>query len=237
MIGKEGHRDRLRNKFLKSGLKGFNDYEIIELLLTLATPRRDCKEAAKDVLKKFKNLQGVFEASSFELKKIKGVGDKNVFGIKFIKAVSDKYLKEKALKKDIVSNPELFLNFLNSYIKDKKKELFICAFLNARNEVIAIETLFKGDTSKSAVYLSEIIRKIIQHSAINIVLAHNHPSGQNKPSDSDIKITRKIFFACKFLDVNVYDHIIISSSGHYSFAENNYINSFEKEFQILSDKV
>ena len=89
----QGHRERLRNKFLRSSIDSFNDYEIIELLLTLATPRKDCKAPAKELLKKFKNLQGVFEATVFDLKKTEGVGEKNIFGIKFIKAISDKYLK------------------------------------------------------------------------------------------------------------------------------------------------
>ena len=227
----QGHRERLRNKFLRSSIDSFNDYEIIELLLTLATPRKDCKAPAKELLKKFKNLQGVFEATVFDLKKTEGVGEKNIFGIKFIKAISDKYLKEKALNQNVVSNPKAFFDFLNSYIRDKKKESFICAFLNSSNKIIAIETLFEGTVSKSAVYPNEVIKKIIEHSATAVIFAHNHPSGKKEASVSDIAITKKLFFACKFIDVNVYDHIIVTPSGHYSFAESGYINAFDKNFK------
>ncbi|MGD9120180.1 MAG: hypothetical protein PVG59_05815, partial [Desulfobacterales bacterium] len=92
-----GHRQRLRERFLANGLEGFHDYEVIELLLTLATPRKDCKAAAKAVLKRFKTFQGVLEASAHELCKIKGIGPKNLFGIKLIKSVADRYLEKKII--------------------------------------------------------------------------------------------------------------------------------------------
>ncbi|MEA3280040.1 MAG: UPF0758 domain-containing protein, partial [Thermodesulfobacteriota bacterium] len=95
-----GHRQRLQDKYLASGLSGFHDYEVIELLLTLATPRKDCKDAAKAALKRFKTLQGVLEASPEELCKVNGIGPKNLFGIKLIKSVADRYLKKKLIKKD-----------------------------------------------------------------------------------------------------------------------------------------
>ncbi|MBW1860230.1 MAG: hypothetical protein JRI70_09220, partial [Deltaproteobacteria bacterium] len=104
----EGHRQRLREKFLTSGLEGFHDYEVIELLLTLATPGKDCKDRAKAALKRFKTLQGVIEASSEELQEIKGIGPKNVFGIKFARAVAERYLQKKLVTKDpIHSSKEL----------------------------------------------------------------------------------------------------------------------------------
>jgi DNA repair protein RadC len=90
-----GHRKRLRERFLESGLEGFQDYEVIELLLTLGTPRKDCKDAAKAALRKFKTLQGVLEASSQELCELDGVGPKSSLGLKLIKAVSDRYLEKK----------------------------------------------------------------------------------------------------------------------------------------------
>ena len=96
-----GHRQRLRQRFLESGLEGFHDYEVIELLLTLGTPRKDCKDAAKEALKKFKTLQGVLEASGDELCEIEGIGPKNSFGIKLIKAVADRFLEKKIISKNL----------------------------------------------------------------------------------------------------------------------------------------
>ena len=110
----EGHRGRLREKFLTSGLDGFHDYEVIELLLTLATPIKDCKEQAKAVLKRFKTLQGVIEAPPEDLQEIKGIGPKNVFGIKFVSAVAERYLKKKVIKKDPIRSSSATL--LKTYI-------------------------------------------------------------------------------------------------------------------------
>ena len=108
----EGHRKRLRDKFLNSGLEGFHDYEVIELLLTLATPRKDCKDAAKAALNKFKTLQGVFEASSKSLCEIPGIGPKNLFGIKLIKAAADRYLKKRLIHSPRQNNStEFFRSF------------------------------------------------------------------------------------------------------------------------------
>ena len=229
-----GHRKRLRDKFLKAGnLDAFGDYEIIELLLTLATPRKDCKLTAKKALKKFKNLQGVFEASSFELQSIEGIGKANVFGLKFIKSIAKRYLKEKALKQDVVNNPKLFLDFLNYHIKDKHKELFVCLFLNSANKAIAIETIFEGTLNKSSVYPREVIKKALEHKAAALIFAHNHPSGESKPSPSDLLITKKLLFACSFLDIKVHDHIIITKQAFFSFSENGYIKQFNKEFEEL----
>ena len=90
----EGHRGRLRDKFLESGLSGFHDYEVVELLLTLGTPRKDCKDAAKAALKKFKTLPAVLEASAADLADVDGIGPKNMFGIKLIRAVADRYLEK-----------------------------------------------------------------------------------------------------------------------------------------------
>ncbi len=140
----EGHRERLREKFLHSGLSGFHDYEVIELLLTLATPRKDCKDAAKSVLKKFKTLQGVLEASANELCEVDGIGPKNLFGIKLIKAVADRYLEKRLLEKDNVSNSKELFDYLYYSMRDKNRECFKVIYLDAKNRVIETETLFKG---------------------------------------------------------------------------------------------
>ncbi len=105
----EGHRGRLRDKFLESGLSGFHDYEVIEMLLTLATPRRDCKEIAKAALTRFKTLQGVLEAAPESLQEIAGIGPQNIFGIKLIQAVAERYLEKRITQKDVISHSKAFL--------------------------------------------------------------------------------------------------------------------------------
>ena len=113
----EGHRQRLRDKFLSSGLYGFHDYEVVELLLTLGTPRKDCKDAAKAALKRFRTFQGVLEASADELSEIKGIGPTNSFGIGLIKAAADRYLAKRLIDKDLLNNSkELFDSLLSKIV-------------------------------------------------------------------------------------------------------------------------
>jgi DNA repair protein RadC len=172
----EGHRERLREKFLHSGLSGFHDYEVIELLLTLATPRKDCKDAAKSVLKRFKTLQGVLEASAKELCEVDGIGPKNLFGVKLITAVADRYLEKRLLEKDNVSNSKELFDYLYYSMRDKNRECFKVIYLDAKNRVIETETLFKGTLTASSVYPREVVAAAMNHHAAALIFAHNHPS-------------------------------------------------------------
>jgi len=185
----EGHRQRLREKFLESGLDGFHDYEVIELLLTLGTPRRDCKDAAKDALKRFKTLQGVFEASSNELCEIKGIGPANVFGIKLIPAAARRYLEKKVIRADAINNAETLFDYLYQSMAGRDRECFMVLFLDARNRVIAVDTLFEGTLTASSVYPREVVHAALDHRAAAVIFAHNHPSGDPEPSAADIDIT------------------------------------------------
>ena len=140
----KGHRQRLRDRFLSAGLDGFQDYEVIELLLTLGTPRKDCKDMAKAALLRFKTLQGVMEASTRELCEVDGIGPKNSFGLKLIKAVSDRYLEKKLIRKRPVNNSKELFDYLYHSIRDKGREHFKIIFLDSKNRVISIETHSKG---------------------------------------------------------------------------------------------
>jgi DNA repair protein RadC len=114
-----GHRQRLRDRFLAAGLDGFQDYEVIELLLTLGTPRKDCKDAAKEALAKFKTLQAVIEASPTELCEVRGIGPKNLFGIKLIQAVADRHFQKKLIRKDPINNSKELFDYLYHSLRDK----------------------------------------------------------------------------------------------------------------------
>ncbi len=226
-----GHRKRLREKFLQSGLSGFHDYEVIELLLSLNTPRKDCKESAKLLLKQFQTLHGVFEADSNALCKIKGVGPANSFGIKLIKQVSDRYLENKIISKDVVQTPEDLQKYLIQFIGHKTKEVFAGIFLNAKNRVLTSSILFTGTLTTSSVYPREVIKKALQHNAAAIIFAHNHPSGDIEPSKSDIQITKDLLFALKYVGIVVHEHMIIGNKGCYSFAAHGLISQFNAQFQ------
>ncbi len=218
-----GHRQRLRERFLNSGLQGFHDYEVIELLLTLGTPRKDCKQVAKDALAKFGSLNAVLEADPIELQKIDGIGQSNVFGLKLTQTVARRYLADRVIGQNIITSSDEVLDYLKHNLRDKKQEIFSVIYLNGRNNITGMEELFHGSLTTSAVYPREVVKKVLKQNAAAIILIHNHPSGNLSPSQEDIKITKKLKDAVATIDVKVHDHLIIAGNDYYSFADNNLI--------------
>ena len=214
-----GHRQRLRERFLKAGLDSLRDYEIVELLLTLGTPRRDCKKPARDLLAEFGSLRAVLEASSADLKKIKGIGPANVFGLKLIRAVIDRYLKDRIIERDFIESSEQVIEFLSHTLSFRDRETFLVIYLNGRNQILASEELFTGTLTTSAVYPREVVKKALSNKAAALIFVHNHPSGNLNPSKEDIAITKKLKAAVATIDIAVHDHIIVAGNGHYSMAD------------------
>jgi DNA repair protein RadC len=226
-----GHRKRLRQRFLAAGLDGFLDYEVIELLLTLATPRKDCKAAAKLALKKFKTLQGVLEADPKELQEVPGIGPINMLGIKLIKAVSKRYLAKKVVGRNAIANSRDLYSYLNGTIRDKARECFMAIFLDSKNRVIAMDTLFEGTLTASGVYPREVVKAALQHHAAALIFAHNHPSGEPRPSSEDMAITRQLVFAARLMGIAVHEHLIIGENCFYSFADQGHMARLNSEFE------
>lgn len=232
-----GHRKRLRERFLRGGLAAFQDYEIIELLLTLGTPRRDCKDQAKEALKRFKSLRGVLEAPSKELQAIDGIGAHSLFGIKLAKAVAELYtekqLKPLARSQPISSSTELF-NYLYTSMRDKFREQFKVVYLDAKNRILSTETLFEGTLTATSVYPREVIRSALQQNAAAVIFVHNHPSGDPRPSNEDIAITRRLVNACRSIDVTVHEHLIIGDDKYYSFADSGHMAETRETYHPTS---
>ncbi len=229
----EGHRLRLRQRFLKNGLDGFHDYEVIELLLSLNTPRKDCKPSAKKLLKRFKTFQGVMEADCESLCEIEGVGPASSLGIQLIKQVSDRFLASRIIERNVVENQKDLIDYLNQVIGHKNKEVFLAVFLDAKNRVLTSKILFKGTLTASSVYPREVIIQTLQHNAAAVIFAHNHPSGDVEPSASDIRITKKLCFALNSVGIVLHEHMIVGSRGVYSFAANGWIEKFNQAFDSV----
>lgn len=227
----EGHRQRLRDKFMDAGLAGFHDYEVVELLLTLATPRKDCKDAAKAALEKFGTFQGVVEASVADLCAVQGIGPGNAFGIRLIQAVADRYLEKKVIMTDPLSNSKALFDYLYLTMGGKDRESFKALFLDAKNRVTATETLFTGTLTASSVYPREVVRAALDRGAAAVIFAHNHPSGDPEPSPADFSITRQLVFACQTMGITVHEHVIIGNNRYYSFADQGHIAQMNSEFQ------
>ncbi len=226
----EGHRKRLRERFLESGISGFQDYEVIELLLTLATPRRDCKEIAKEALKRFGTFQGVLEASPAELCDIKGIGPTNLLGLKLIKAAADRYLEKRVLQKDPVRNSKELYDYLFHKIGSQSREHFQVIYLDAKNRILKTEILFSGTLTASSVYPREVVSSALQNRAAALIFAHNHPSGDPTPSAEDIAVTRELLFACKVMGITVHEHLVIGDNRYFSFADRGYIARMNREY-------
>lgn len=229
----EGHRARLRAKFDQSGLSAFLDYEIIELLLTLGTPRKDCKQQAKQAIEKFKSLRGVLEAPTEELQGIKGITPYNIFVIRFVQELAREFLKEQVLNRPYCKSSKEVFDYLYHSMRDLRKEVFKVMFLDAQNQVIAVEDLFEGTLTASAVYPREIIKKAIKHDAAALIFAHNHPAGNPEPSDNDKQITWDLVFAGNTMQIRVLDHIIIGNNRYFSFADKGLIEEYNLSFLSL----
>jgi len=227
----EGHRRRLREKFLDAGLTGFHDYEVVELLLTLATPQKDCKDAAKAAIKRFETLAGVLDAPVEALCEIKGIGPKNVFGIKLVPAVAERYLEKKVSNTDPVSNASALFDYLYQSMAGMDRECFKVLFLDAKNRVQATEILFEGTLTAGAVYPREVVKRALEYRAAAVIFAHNHPSGDPEPSSADMAITRRLIFACLSMNITVHEHLIIGDRRYYSFADAGHIASMCRQYE------
>jgi DNA repair protein RadC len=232
---REGHRKRLRERFNQSGLGAFLDYEIVELLLTLGTARKDCKRQAKEAIKRFKSLRGVLEAPPEELQKIKGITAHNIFVIKFMQEIAREFLKEQVLEKPYCRSSREVFDYLYHSMRDLKKEVFKVMFLDSQNRVVEIEDLFEGTLNASAIYPREIIQSAVKHNAVALIFVHNHPAGNPQPSDNDKQITQDLVFAGNIMQIKVLDHIVIGENRYFSFADAGLIEEYDSEFLNLKE--
>ncbi len=225
-----GHRQRLRDRFLEYGLSAFTDDEILELLLSFGTPRQDCKERARAALKRFGSLSGVLEASLDALQEVPGIGAKNAFAIKFIHEVARKFLRERVEGRPLVRVARDVVDYLWHSLSFRNREVFVVVFLDARHCILTVEEMFQGTINYSAVYPREVIRKALELHAAAMVLAHNHPSGDARPSGQDRKITSRLYQAARLLDMEVLDHIVVGRLGEYfSFEEKGLMSLIRRE--------
>ena len=228
-----GHRKRLREKFIKSGLAGFHDYEIVELLLTLGSPRKDCKSQAKEAIKRFKTLRGVLGTSLEELQQIEGIGPHSAFGIKLVQEVAREFLREKIIDKPVYKSAQEIFDYLYHSMRDLKKEVFKVIYLDSRNQIIDVAALFEGTVDGSFIPPREVMEAAIKYNAACLVFVHNHPSGDPEPSKYDKELTRDLVYAASIMRIRVLDHIIIGNNRYFSFAGEGLIEEYEMDFLNL----
>ncbi|HBU69809.1 MAG TPA: hypothetical protein DEE98_05435 [Elusimicrobia bacterium] len=213
-----GHRSRLKQRYIETGIKGWQDYEVLELALFYAVSRRDTKNTAKKLLEKFKSLDMILKASDTELRS-GGASEHIAVFLRLVGDLAELRAERGMRKKDLLSSPAAVINYLNLYLKDKSKEEFVGIFLDNGNRLIKTETVFEGTINRSAVYPREIAAKAIEAKASGIIVAHNHPGGSLEPSQDDISATKALKKALDTVEIALLDHIIVSDSGYFSFRE------------------
>lgn len=213
-----GHRDRLRNRFMEAGAEALADYELLELILFRAIPRRDVKPLAKQLIKRFGSLADVISAEPDRLREVidsEGV----VREMKIVQAAALHLSRSTVLKKELLPSWNALLEYCQAAMAYEKNEQFRIVFLDHKNFVIADERQQQGTVNHTPVYPREVMKRAMNLSASAIVLVHNHPGGDPLPSRADIEMTKQIVEAGKPLNITVHDHIVIGRGSTVSFKQ------------------
>ena len=212
-----GHRDRLRARFLKGGADAMPDYELLELTLFAAVPRKDTKPLAKALLARFGSFAEVIAAPRARLMELAGVGEAVATHLKIVEAAARRLAQAKVIKRPALSSWAALLDYCTAAMAREPAEQFRVLFLDRKNVLIADEVQSRGTIDHTPVYPREIVKRALELSASAIILVHNHPSGDPTPSKADIDMTRDIAKAGAALGIAVHDHLVIGRKGHASF--------------------
>lgn len=212
-----GHRQRLRERFAKAGAEGIADYELLELLLFRAIPRRDVKPLAKQLIDRFGSFGAALAADPARLLEVPGVSDTVVNEFKIVQAAALKLSQAKIMDRPALSSWAALIDYCNASMAYNDTEQFRILFLDRKNVLIADEIQQKGTIDHTPVYPREVVKRALELSASSFILVHNHPSGDPTPSQADIDMTRRIIESAKPLGISVHDHLVIGKGSHVSF--------------------
>ncbi len=219
-----GHRERLKSRFIESP-HSLPDYELLEILLFNAIPRKDVKKLAKSLMTRYKHFAKVINLDKVALKFLAeemgySIPDSVSLQFALIREAISRTLYHEVKSKEVLSRSSALTDYLIARMSNKDTEHFRILYLNTKNHLIAEEVCDLGTIDQVHVYPREIVKQAIFHSASSIILAHNHPSGIATPSKADIVITKKIVDSCNILDISVHDHVIVAGNEIFSFRAN-----------------
>ena len=229
-----GHRGRLKDKYLAYGLDSLTDEEVVELLLTLGQPRRNCKPAARAAMKKFGSLRGVLAADPDDLARIDGLGRRNTVALRLIQDAAGRFLRDKLLGRDFLTSPREVFDYFYHRLRDQAVESIGLVFLDAKNGVIGLDQGREAAVSGGGLSPQAAVRRALAEKAAGLVLVHNHPSGQTEPSAADRRLTRALLFAAQAVEINLVDHLIIGDNRYFSFSEAGLISRYRGEWETMA---
>ncbi|EWY42012.1 hypothetical protein N825_18920 [Skermanella stibiiresistens SB22] len=213
-----GHRDRVRARFLTAGAEAMHDYELLELLLFAAIPRRDVKPLAKRLLRAFGGLWGVLTATPDALRqKEPKLSDGTVVALTIVGAAALRMTRQEIIDKPVLSTWQRLLDYCHGAMSNLPTEQFRLLFLDRKNALIADEVQQRGTVDHTPVYPREVIKRALEVGASSIILVHNHPSGDPTPSRADIEMTKEIGKAAAAMGITLHDHLVIGKGKHASF--------------------
>ena len=222
MAGKphyHGHRERLWQRFDEAGADALPDYELLELLLFRALPRRDVKPLAKRLLERFGSIGAVLGAERAALEEVEGAGLAVIRTVKLAEALGVRALQETVVGRPVIGTWQAVLDYCAARLAHRKTEHFRVLFLDNRNTLIADEEQQQGTVDHVVLYPREVVKRALELHASAIILVHNHPSGDPSPSHADVALTKEIAKAGAALGVTVHDHLVIGRSRHVSLRE------------------
>jgi DNA repair protein RadC len=214
-----GHRERLRQRFHKSGLQGMHDYEICELLLTYVIARKDTKGIAKTLIDEFETVHGVLHAPQQHVQSVAGISGRSALLFALVRELIEYCLNERCARRAFVAHRTDVENYLRFRFGLEKDEYTAALFLDGAHTILACEIVAEGTTNKCTIYPRRIVEKAIGHGAASIILAHNHPAGTRSPSDMDWQLTYKLNDLLHALDITLLDHLIICKESVVSLRE------------------
>jgi DNA repair protein RadC len=213
----EGHRERLRERFLQNGDDALADHELLELILFYAIPRRDTKPMAKNLLQHFGSLSGVLSAQTDDLVQISGLSENSAGLLKSVHAAAMRMAQKQVMNQPVLSNWEQLLSYCHVAMAHLQTEQLRILFLDKKNKLIADEVKQEGTVDHTPAYPREIIKRALNLGASAIIMVHNHPSGDPQPSRADLQLTDTVAEVAGLMGITLHDHMIIAKSAHYSF--------------------
>ena len=217
------HRQRLRARFMQGGAAAIPDYELLELVLFRAIPRRDVKPLARALMDRFGDFNRVITAPEPRLRDISGVGDAVIVELKVIEAAAHRMARSRVMRQNVLSGWDALLDYCHTTMAHRETEQFRVIYLDRKNVVIGDEEQGKGTVDHVPVYPREVAKRALELNASALILVHNHPSGDPTPSQADIDMTQQIFAACSALGLTLHDHLIIGKSRELSFRSEGYL--------------